>query len=97
MTHEEWVARIHHDRELLEYHFEVRAMSAPDFYLWWECSTTEEVLRALDPVIYTNRPKDLAAQIGVDIQQVYMLRKKSGRRNKPGLKRTLRILSCEVK
>lgn len=97
MTHEQQVARIHHDRAMLEYHFEVRSMTAPDFYLWWECSTTEEVLHALDPVIYTNRPKDLAAQLGVDVQQVYMLRKKSGRKNKPGLKRTLRILSCEVK
>ena len=96
MTHEEQVARIHHDRAMLEYHFEVRSLTAPDFYLWWECSTTEEVFRALDPVIFTNRPKDLAAQIGVDVQQVYMLRKKSGRKNKPGLLRTLRVLSCDV-
>lgn len=96
MTHEEHVARIHSDRSMLEYHFEVRSLMAPDFYLWWECSTTEEVFRALDPVIFTNRPKDLAAQTGVDVQQVYMLRKKSGRKNKPGLLRTLRVLSCEV-
>lgn len=96
MTHEEHIARIHHDRELLEYHFEVCSLTAPDFYLWWECSTTEEVFRALDPVIFTNRPQDLARQMGVDVQQVYMLRKKSGRRNKPGLKRTLRVLSCGV-
>lgn len=96
MTHEEHVRQVWADKVGIAYYNKVRDLHISDFLTWWEDSTASEIYRAMDPVIYSNRPKELADCTGLSLQLIYALRKKCHRNRKPSFETVVRIMSCGV-
>lgn len=96
MTHDDWLKLVWESKDLLLYHEQIASMPVGEFLNWYELAPVEDIFNAIDPVLYSHKPADLARVTGLSINTIYALRKRCNRNKKPTLATTIELVACGV-